>query len=82
MAAVHGRETHAFRRAMSRFQKFPKTLSIQGQEVDKLNAAAEHGGTSDINPKQDLGFMYSCAIADLDGHVWEMFWMDSNAIQQ
>jgi predicted lactoylglutathione lyase len=53
------------------------------KEVDKLNeAAAKHGGTADINPKQDLGFMYSRAIADLDGHVWEMFWMDSSTIQQ
>ena len=53
------------------------------EEVDKLNeAAAKHGGTADINPKQDLGFMYSCAIADLDGHIWEMFWMDSSATEQ
>ena len=53
------------------------------EEVDKQNeAAAKYGGTADINPKQDLGFMYSRAMADLDGHVWEMFWMDSNSIQQ
>lgn len=53
------------------------------EEVDKLNeAAAKHGGTSDINPKQDLGFMCSRAIADLDGHIWEMFWMDASQAQQ
>lgn len=59
-------------------------LSCESQEeVDKLNeAAAKHGGTADINPKQDLGFMYSRSIADLDGHVWEMGWMDSSVIQQ
>jgi predicted lactoylglutathione lyase len=50
-------------------------------EVDKLNdLAAKHGGTADINPKQDLGFMYNRNLADLDGHVWEMFWMDLSAI--
>lgn len=59
-------------------------LSCDNQEeVDKLNeAAAKHGGTADINPKQDLGFMYSRAMADLDGHVWEVFWMDPNAMQE
>jgi uncharacterized protein len=50
-------------------------------EVDKLNElAAKHGGTADINPKQDLGFMYNRNLADLDGHVWEMMWMDMSAM--
>lgn len=49
--------------------------------VDAINAAAAaHGGTADINPLQDHGFMYSRALADLDGHVWEAFWMDPAAI--
>ena len=51
------------------------------EEVDKLNdAAAKHGGTADINPKQDYGFMYNRNLADLDGHVWEMMWMDMSAM--
>ncbi|MCO8124167.1 glyoxalase/bleomycin resistance/extradiol dioxygenase family protein [Stieleria sp. TO1_6] len=49
--------------------------------VDKLNdIASQLGGTADINPKQDLGFMYNRNLADLDGHVWEMMWMDPNAM--
>jgi predicted lactoylglutathione lyase len=49
--------------------------------VDALNAAAAaSGGSGDINPAQDHGFMYSRALADLDGHVWEAFWMDPAAI--
>jgi predicted lactoylglutathione lyase len=52
-------------------------------EVDALNkAAAENGGTADITPMQDLGFMYNRNLADLDGHVWEMMWMDPAAIPQ
>lgn len=39
-------------------------------------AAARAGGTVDVNPPQDHGFMMSRAIADPDGHVWEAFWMD------
>ncbi len=49
--------------------------------VDKLNeVAATNGGTADINPVQDMGFMYNRNLADCDGHVWEMFWMDESAI--
>lgn len=49
--------------------------------VDGVNtAAASNGGTADINPKQDLGFMYVRSLADLDGHVWEAMWMDPAAI--
>ncbi len=49
--------------------------------VDAMNAAAaENGGTADINPVQDLGFMYNRNLADPDGHVWEAMWMDPQAI--
>jgi uncharacterized protein len=50
-------------------------------EVDTMNAtAAKHGGTADINAVQDLGFMYNRSLADLDGHIWEAFWMDMDAM--
>ncbi len=59
-------------------------LSFDNREaVDKVKeAASESGGVIDINPVQDLGFMYSRAIADLDGHVWEIMWMDPAAFAQ
>ncbi|MEY4911874.1 MAG: hypothetical protein RL761_1537 [Pseudomonadota bacterium] len=58
------------------------SLSLDStQEVDALTASAQaNGGTADINPKQDLGFMYSRSFIDPDGHVWESFWMDPKAI--
>lgn len=57
-------------------------LSCDSREtVDNLNlVATQNGGTADINPKQDLGFMYNRNLADLDGHVWEMFWMNQDAL--
>lgn len=57
-------------------------LSLDSREaVDAATATgAAHGGTADINPMQDHGFMYSRALADPDGHVWEMFWMDPAAM--
>ncbi|MDI5933802.1 VOC family protein [Halomonas kalidii] len=57
-------------------------LSCDSREaVDAMNeAAATKGGTADINPPQDLGFMYNRNLADPDGHVWEMMWMDPAAL--
>jgi predicted lactoylglutathione lyase len=49
--------------------------------VNAMNeAAATNGGTADVNPVQDLGFMYNRNLADPDGHIWEAFWMDAAAI--
>ena len=57
-------------------------LSLEDRDaVDAFNAtAAANGGTGDINPIQDHGFMYGRDVADPDGHVWEAFWMDMAAI--
>jgi len=57
-------------------------ISLDSREaVDRMNeAAASHGGKADINPKQDLGFMYNRNLADPDGHVWEAMWMDMSAM--
>lgn len=53
----------------------------QRDDVDAMNQAAmANGGKADVNPAQDLGFMCSRALADPDGHVWEAFWMDPNAM--
>ena len=41
-----------------------------------VGAAAAAGGTADVNPVQDHGFMYGRDILDPDGHVWGPFWMD------
>lgn len=51
------------------------------EAVDAMNAAAAaNGGTADINPMQDLGFMYNRNVADPDGHIWEAVWMNPTAI--
>jgi uncharacterized protein len=56
-------------------------ISCDGREaIDTMNtAAAANGGTADINPVQDMGFMYVRSLADPDGHVWEAMWMDPAA---
>lgn len=57
-------------------------LSLDNREaVDAMNtAAAANGGAGDINPVQDLGFMYARDMTDPDGHVWGAMWMDPAAI--
>jgi uncharacterized protein len=51
------------------------------EEVDSMNdAATAHGGTADINPVKDLGFMYNRNLMDADGHIWEAAWMNPEAI--
>lgn len=44
------------------------------------DAAATAGGVVDINPPQDHGFMFGRSFEDPDGHIWEVMWMDPNAI--
>jgi predicted lactoylglutathione lyase len=45
-------------------------------EVDEVVAKAVAAGGSTPNAPTDHGFMYQHAFADLDGHQWEIFWMD------
>ena len=58
------------------------SLSMDSRDaVDAMNlAAAAHGGQADVNPVQNLGFMFSRDLADPDGHLWGAFWMDPAAI--
>lgn len=47
-------------------------------EVSRMaDTAGAKGGTADVNPAQDHGFMFSRSFADPDGHVWEPVWMDA-----
>ncbi len=51
------------------------------EDVDRLVAAGvTGGGTADVNPPEDHGFMYQRTIEDPDGHIWEPFWMDPTAV--
>ena len=48
--------------------------------VDDTTArAGAAGGVIDPGPKQDYGFMYGRSFEDLDGHIWEVMWMDVEA---
>ena len=48
-------------------------------EVDDLVRKALAAGGKAPNAPQDHGFMYGHGFEDLDGHQWELVWMDPNA---
>lgn len=53
------------------------------EQVDTLvERGVAAGGTADPAPKQDYGVMYGRSVADPDGHIWEVMWMDPAAAEQ
>jgi predicted lactoylglutathione lyase len=51
-------------------------------EVDALSAAALAAGGTEAEEAEDYGFMYSRSFFDLDGHGWQVMWMDPAAAEQ
>ncbi len=64
--------------------KVSETLIALSQDskenVDRIaDAALANGGTA-ARPIEDNGRMYTRAIDDLDGHTWEIFFMDMSKV--
>jgi uncharacterized protein len=61
-------------------------LCLSSDSRESVDTAVERavvsGGTADPAPKQDYGVMYGRSIADPDGHIWEVMWMDPAAAEQ
>ncbi|GGS82474.1 glyoxalase [Streptomyces tanashiensis] len=59
------------------------TLSAESrEECDRLaDAALAAGGTAAKEPLEMGTSMYGRSFADLDGHHWEVFWMNPAAVQ-
>jgi uncharacterized protein len=80
--------THAKWRTFTTRPIPPKTssevmLALSCDSRDAVDAmigtAAANGGTADINPTEDHGFMYTRDLADPDGHALGAMWMDMSA---
>ncbi len=55
-------------------------LSVDSRaEVEAVIAKAVAAGATRIPAPKDYGFMFQDGFADLDGHQWEVFWMDEAA---
>lgn len=59
------------------------SLSARSREEvdDTVSKAIAAGGTSP-GPAQDHGWMYLKNFEDLDGHLWEIVWMDPAGMPQ
>lgn len=55
-------------------------LSVDSRaEVEEVVRKAVAAGATRIPEPKDYGFMFQDGFADLDGHQWEVFWMDEAA---
>jgi len=58
-------------------------LSSESKEdVNKMLTNALAAGAKEANEPQDHDFMYGRSFEDLDGHIWEIFWMYQKTVQQ
>ncbi|AWG25275.1 VOC family protein [Flavobacterium kingsejongi] len=58
-------------------------LSAESREaVDDLVTKAVKAGGKAPAAKQDQGWMYGHGFEDLDGHLWEVMYMDPNGMPQ
>ncbi|OAH14758.1 VOC family protein [Streptomyces jeddahensis] len=57
-------------------------LSAESRDkVDELVGKAVAAGGTVSGETQDYGTMYGRAFDDLDGHTWEVMWMDPSQVQ-
>ena len=59
-------------------------VALSTESKDKVNAmvdAALAAGGTETQPPQNHGFMCGRSFNDLDGHIWEIFWMDPAHVQ-
>lgn len=54
----------------------------QRANVDEMVRKAIAAGGKTYNEPQDHGFMYQHGFQDLDGHIWEVFYMEPSAVNQ
>ncbi len=50
-------------------------------DVDAMVRDAVAAGGTTYNQPQDHGFMYAHGFQDLDGHIWELIFMEPSAVQ-
>ncbi|WP_437313402.1 VOC family protein [Sorangium sp. So ce385] len=59
---------------------FALSCSSRAEVDDMVKKAIAAGGSHALDP-QDHGFMYGWSFYDVDGHHWEVVWMDPKATQ-
>ena len=60
------------------------TLSFACQSADEVKSLSQRAfqlGATRVNDPEDLGFMFSWGFEDLDGHMWDLFWMNPDHLE-
>ena len=52
------------------------------EEVDQMMEKVVGAGGKESRDPQDHGWMYGRSFEDIDGHLWEIFYMDETAIKK
>lgn len=59
-------------------------LSLSCESPEAVKELAEKAfalGGKQVNEMEDHGFMFSWGFEDLDGHLWDLFWMNPEHVQ-
>jgi len=58
-------------------------LSAQSrEEVDQMMDKVVNAGGKEARDPQDHGWMYGRSFEDINGHLWEIFYMDESAMKK
>jgi uncharacterized protein len=60
-------------------------VALSADSKEKANEIADKAlaaGATKLREPEDHGFMYTRSFNDPDGHIWEVFWMDTGAVKQ
>ena len=58
-------------------------LSAQSrEEVDQMMENVLDAGGREVRDPQDHGWMYGRSFEDINGHLWEIFYMDESAMKK
>jgi uncharacterized protein len=58
-------------------------LSAQSrEEVDQMMEKVVNAGGKEARDPQDHGWMYGRSFEDINGHLWEIFYMDESAMKK
>jgi predicted lactoylglutathione lyase len=60
-----------------------RALSLDSKDqVDRMFESALKAGATEARDAMDYGFMFGRSFNDLDGHIWEIFWMDPGHVHK
>lgn len=86
MLLTHGKVKEFTKKPIADAHKTLEVLTALAVEskakVNELVDKAIRAGGKEAYAPKDYGFMFLRSFEDLDGHIWEVFWMDPTQVQE